>query len=205
MNMKTSTLSERDLDVLREIANVGTAHAATALSQMVKRVIMIKAPRAEAKRVSDLSSILGDEKSVVACVCLNILGDATGRILMILPRAGALRLAELLMKKEPGTLKILDEMGCSAIKEAGNILTGSYLTALSKFLKSLFLQTVPRMYFDAVEVVIPAVTQDIDPDTEIVTVRADFMEAGEAIEGLMILIPDPPSLESILKATAIYG
>jgi chemotaxis protein CheC len=195
------TLSERQIDVLKEIANIGTGHAATALSQLVTRKIMISVPRAEAGRVGGLLAMLGDPRSIVACVSLSILGDVTGRIFMILPRDGALKLVDLLLKQAPGSTKILNEMGHSAIKEAGNILTGSYLTALSKFLRMLLLQTVPNLYFDVAEVVVPAVTEGLDPGAEIVAIRTHFLDDNRTIEGLLALLPDPPSLERILKAT----
>ena len=199
--MNPTSLSERQLDVLKEIANIGTGHAATALSQLVSRKIMISVPRAESGRVGGLLGMLGDPKTIVACVSLNILGDLTGRIFMILPRDGALKLADLLLRQPAGSTKILNEMGHSSIKEAGNILAGSYLTALSKFLRMLLLQTVPSLYFDVAEVVVPAVTEGLDPQSEIIAIRTHFLDDDKAIEGLLTLLPDPPSLERILKAT----
>ena len=69
----------------------------------------------------------------------------------------------------------------------------------------LLLQTVPNLYFDLAEVVVPAVTEGLDPEAEIIAIRTHFLDDDRAIEGLLTLIPDGPSLERILKATGTHG
>jgi len=57
-------------------------------------------------------------------VLMNMLGDLTGRTLLVFPRPTALRLAGLMLNRRPEAEIDLGEIEQSAIKEAGNILSG---------------------------------------------------------------------------------
>ena len=48
------SLKALQLDALREVANIGAGHAATALSQMIGETIMISVPRINVARLEDV-------------------------------------------------------------------------------------------------------------------------------------------------------
>ncbi|MFN2326628.1 MAG: chemotaxis protein CheC, partial [Gemmatimonadales bacterium] len=48
------TLNDLERDALREVANIGAGHAATALSQMTQRTIMIDVPEVEIRRLEEV-------------------------------------------------------------------------------------------------------------------------------------------------------
>ena len=54
------------LDALKEVENIGAGHAATALSQMTNRRIMISVPKISVTRLEDVAELLGDPREVVA-------------------------------------------------------------------------------------------------------------------------------------------
>ena len=55
-------LKELQLDALREVENIGAGHAATALSQMTNRRIMISVPKISVTRLEDVADLLGDSR-----------------------------------------------------------------------------------------------------------------------------------------------
>ena len=52
-------LKELQLDALREVANIGAGHAATALSQMTNRTIMISVPEVNVRALEDVAELVG--------------------------------------------------------------------------------------------------------------------------------------------------
>ncbi|HUX33403.1 MAG TPA: chemotaxis protein CheC, partial [Gemmatimonadaceae bacterium] len=143
-----STLKALQLDALREVANIGAGHAATALSQMVGGTIMISVPRINIQRLEDVAPLVGDPEEPVAAVLLHILGDLSGRTLLVFPKSAALQLAELMLHRPSGSSVELGELEQSAIKEAGNILSSAYMNALSEFMGMLLLPSPPALAID---------------------------------------------------------
>src|SRR5262245_11860225 len=128
------TLKENQLDALREVANIGAGHAATALSQMIGAIIMISVPRINVARLAEMPPVVAKPDEPVAAVVLHMLGDLTGRTVLVFPHAVAVRLSELMLRRPVGSSGDLGELEQSAIKEAGNILSSAYMNALSDFM-----------------------------------------------------------------------
>src|SRR5438309_3050808 len=94
------TLKAIQLDALREVANIGAGHAATALSQMVGETIMISVPTINVARLEDVPPQFSEPDEPVAAVLMHMMGDLTGRTLLVFPRRTALRLASLLLRRD---------------------------------------------------------------------------------------------------------
>src|SRR2546423_15574514 len=84
-------LKELQIDALREVANIGAGHAATALSQLTNRKIMISVPQINIVRLEEVPDLLGTPQDVVAAVLMHMLGDLTGRTLLLFPESVARR------------------------------------------------------------------------------------------------------------------
>src|SRR3954454_9396250 len=97
------TLKAIQLDALREVANIGAGHAATALSQMVGETIMISVPTINVARLEEIPPQVAAPDEPVAAVLMHMLGDLTGRTLLVFPRRTAMRLAALLLRNESTT------------------------------------------------------------------------------------------------------
>jgi len=136
-------LTELEEDALREIGYIGAGHAANALSKMIGSAIDTDLVLATISPVTGLPKSVGDRETLVTGVYLPIAGDIEGVTLVIFPQKSALLLADLLLERELGTAKSLDMMDESALKEVGNILSGSCLTALSGLLEMHLVEHVP--------------------------------------------------------------
>src|SRR5512146_59504 len=110
------SLKALQLDALREVANIGAGHAATALSQMIGGTIMISVPTINIARLEDVPPQVSAPEEPVAAVLMHMMGDLTGRTLLVFPKATAVRLAQLLMRRADsnGTADF-DDMQQSAI------------------------------------------------------------------------------------------
>src|SRR3989441_876424 len=120
-------LKALQIDALREVANIGAGHAATALSQLTNRRIMISVPQINIARLEEVPDLLGDPQEVVAAVLMHMLGDLTGRTLLLFPEGVARKLCDMLLRRPSGTTTVFDVLEQSCLKEAGNILSGAYM------------------------------------------------------------------------------
>lgn len=203
MLLNLDEMTPTQVDAIKEVGNIGAGHGATALSQLLGKRITITVPKANIVPLSDISKVMGDPNTLVAGLILSILGDATGKIILLFPRDSALHLADMLLKQPLGTSKILSEMGHSAIKEAGNILTGAYLSALNEFLGMLLLISVPTLVFDMAGALLSTVTQGLDKDSKVILIETRFLDDQQEIAGYFVLAPDAASLRAIFQAIKV--
>ena len=197
-----TALTEAQVDAFKEVGNIGAGHAATALSQLIKKKIMISVPEVKIIKISDASTLLGDSNSLVAGIVMNVLGDITAKILLLLTRESALSLVDMLMQKPEGTTKVLSEVGNSAIKETGNILSGAYMNALSELLGLMLLPSVPNLVFDMASAIMISVSEGFESmSSHILSIETQFTEANDkTINGYLLLIPDIASVK-VLTST----
>src|ERR1700722_8762064 len=197
------SLKAIQLDALREVANIGAGHAATALSQMTGNTIMISVPTINIARLEDVPPQISGPEEPVAAVLMNMLGDLTGRTLLVFPRQTALRLADLMLKRPSQGKTEMGELEQSAIKEAGNILSGAYMNALSDFMGLMLLPSPPSLAVDMSSAVLTTAYLQFGTDRDYVfCVESEFhmQELGEKLRGFFLLLPDVASLHAILRA-----
>lgn len=199
-------LTALQLDALREAEKIGAGHAATALSQMTNRRIMISVPQITVTRLEDVAGLLGDPPQVVAAILLHMMGDLTGRTLLIFPVAAAKRLCDLLLHRAPGATTEFGALEQSSLKEAGNILGGAFMSALSSFLGMMLLPSVPSLLVDLSSAVITSAYLDFGSERDYVLcaeTRFHVEAETEELRGHFLLVPDLASLRAILQAVRL--
>jgi chemotaxis protein CheC len=200
------SLKAIQLDALREVANIGAGHAATALSTMTGGTIMISVPRINIARLEDVPSQISAPEEPVAAVLMNMLGDLTGRTLLVFPKPTAIRMAELMLRRPKGTFTDLGDLEQSAIKEAGNILSGAYMNALSDFMGLMLLPSPPSLAVDMSSAVLTTAHLQFGTDRDFVfCVESEFymQDLDEHLRGFFLLLPDVGSLQAILRAVRL--
>lgn len=201
------SLKAHQLDALRETANIGAGHAATALSQMTASTIMITVPTITIAALEDVPSQVDDGEEPVAAVLMHMLGDLTGRTLLVFPRPTALRLAQLMLHRPADSTAEFGPLEQSAIKEAGNILSGAYMNALSEFMGLMLLPSPPSLAVDMSAAILTTAFLQFGTDRDMVfAVETQFFFQGtdEHLRGFFLLLPDVASLEVLLRAVRVH-
>jgi len=136
-------LNEGELDLLKEIANIGAGHAASALSQLIGQVVEMKVPSVKVSRFSDWLSDHVAEMTV-ACAYIHMSGDLNGHFYLSFPLEETRQLLKAMLASRDVKMEALGfpSLETSAFGEVGNILAGSYLASLSDF-THLNIQTSP--------------------------------------------------------------
>ena len=199
-------LSAERVDALKEVANIGAGHAATALSLMTGARIMIDVPTINVAPLDELIPGIADEGSQVVSVLMDMHGSLKGHTLLALPLVTGRRLADLMLRRErrPGvsSLDLLEE---SALKEAGNILGGAYMTALSEFLGMTLLPSPPRLSIGTTQTVMEEHRREASSAAAACCVETEFNfeEIGERFRGFFLLLPDAVSFDLIFAAVRV--
>ena len=175
------------------------------LDAMASDALLRDAVRAYDRLLASLDS-LGDPEEVVAAVLMHMLGDLTGRTLLLLPEGNARLLCDLLLRRPAGATKTFGELEQSSLKEAGNILGAAYLNALSDFMKMMLLPSVPSLVVDSASAVLTSAYLNFGRERDYVfciETRFEFDEAGRVLPGYFLLLPDVVSLRTILAAIGL--
>lgn len=198
-------LGEHELDALREVANIGAGHAATALSQLTNRRILVDVPqiRFAGLRVEEAEGQGSAQPDLEATVSMQVLGDITGRTMQVFPGPTASRLAGILIGSPDVSFpEAFGELEQSALKEAGNIIAGAYLNALSDFMGMLLLMSVPSMRIAPDSLMVSLRDTPREGDELVLLMETNFQMEGDErpLKGHFILVPDSASFEAIFEA-----
>ncbi|AEF94620.1 CheC, inhibitor of MCP methylation [Desulfotomaculum nigrificans CO-1-SRB] len=182
-------ITDTHLDVLKEIGNIGIGNAATALATMINKRIDMAVPQSKFLSLDEVMSLVGGLEEVVACVNLRLEGDVPGQILFLFNLESTLKLIDMLMGLENGTTTELDEMGESVVKEIGNVLTGSFVSAIGTMTGLNLIPTVPMFATDMLGAVLSAsLVAGGYVQENILMIETLFFENNEEIKGHFFLI-----------------
>lgn len=198
------------LDVLKEIGNIGAAHAATALSDLLTKKIDMRVPKVEMVSFNDMMELAGGSETVVVGIFLRIEGDVEGSMFFVLPIEQANKFIRGLIRDESLDFNdpTVPELGLSAMQEMGNILSGSYLSALSDFTGLKIYPTVPGLSVDMFGAIISIGLIELSHISDhVIVINTSIFddEHGDAdsVRGHFFLLPDPESFEHIFKALGV--
>jgi len=198
------SLSAIQIDALREVGNIGAGNAAIALSQMVDKKVDLSVPKASLQPLVCIPELVGGPETPVAGIYLNIAGDCTGSILLLLEKESADSLAALMVTKEMDAGEGLSVVKRSALQETGSILSGAYLSALGQLTGLLFRPSVPGFAMDMAGAIMDYVLVDLGATEEnVLVVETDFTVSGVKILGHLILFPDLGTLATILQRLGV--
>jgi chemotaxis protein CheC len=119
-------LSDLQLDALRELANIGSGNAGTALASMLGRGVDISVPAAAALPLADAVDTVGAPGESRHAVLLPITGDIEAMVVLLFADDAAAKLCAV-YGIDPAS-----EDGRSMLGEVGNILGSSYINVLAQ-------------------------------------------------------------------------
>jgi chemotaxis protein CheC len=180
----TPRYTELQLDALRELANIASGNAATALSQMLGREVGLNVPRVLALPLADAVDACGSPDESTTSVVIPLDGDIEGVVLLLIEPEGAEALCGLL-GVEAGS-----EIGESALREIGNILGTSCLNALASMTGLRLEPCPPHLTTDMLGAIVSSLALAQEASTELVLVLDSELEvANEPCSISFVLLP----------------
>ncbi|NLJ80107.1 MAG: CheY-P-specific phosphatase CheC [Firmicutes bacterium] len=189
------------LDFLKELGNIGTGHATTALSQMLKgELLRIEVPNVQLLSFNEAVAFVGGLEQVVVGIFVVVSGDVKGHMAFILPLGSAKTLVELLTNE---SCQELDEMALSALQELGNIMITSYLNALAKLSNATLLPSVPGIAVDMAGAIWQSVLAGAEVVNMATLIRTEFFTMEKAIQGDIIFLPDEEDFQKLAHSLGL--
>jgi chemotaxis protein CheC len=194
---------EIQFDVLREIGNIGSGHAATALSKLIQKEIDMKVPQVKVIPFDQVADCVGGAEAVVVTVFLRVEGDTPGNMFFILDVASAQHLIHYLTSSDK-PVEVWGEMEASALLEIGNILIGSYLSSLADFTGLNLHPSVPALAIDMAGAILSYGLIALGRAGDFaLTIDTVFLEGNDHVRGNFFLIPDPESLPILFRSLGV--
>jgi chemotaxis protein CheC len=189
-----SQYTELQLDALRELANIGSGTASTALSGMLGRSVDISVPKALALPLGEAVEAVGDAEAEVTGIVLGINGEMQGTVLLLVPPADADAMCRML-GVEPD-----DEFALSALGEIGNIVGTSYINALAGMTGMEIEPTPPATATDMLGAIVESVLAGaaITGDVALL-LDSNLVVEGEDCSISFLLVPDQGGVELLLE------
>lgn len=184
---------------LEEINMRAAFNISMALSKLFSKSVEVKILKTDV--VKSLMPIPDfNLNSSVAGVYLPLTGDVKGVAIVAFPEENAIILSELLLKKELGTTKKLDEMGISALSEVGNIITGSYFTIIADMMQAKIVEHIPQFKLQKFsELLTEVVTKFVEKFGLALAIEMELLFAPKRMKAYLVFLLEPGKISDRLK------
>lgn len=207
--MEIHSITAAQEDVLREIGNIGAGNAATSLSILLNQKIDMQVPTVNIVSYDEIMDLIGGPEAVIAALLFRIEGKAPGTVYLIF----SLEEAEYLVGQLTGEAGFSffaesekSDFAVSAFKEIGNIVTGSYLTALSDLTGINMQPSIPHLGIDMAGAILTAGLLEFSKTGDsiiVIDTEVSRSVSGQGIRGNLFLLPDKEAFANIFKALGI--
>jgi chemotaxis protein CheC len=185
--------TDMQLDALRELANIGSGNASTALSSMLGRAVDISVPNALVLPMSEAVGTIGDPESEVTGVVLGVVGDMQATVLLLFTPNDAKLMCGLL------GVEADSEIGVSALMEIGNIVGSSYINALAEMTGMALEPTPPGTATDMLAAIVETVLAERATGTDVaLLLDSNLVVEGEDCSVAFLMVPDTGGVELLL-------
>jgi len=199
--MEEIILNSVQKDALREVGNICSGNAATALSQLLNKKVTIVVPKIHFLPIENVPETVGGPDKLVVGLVLRVLGDLPSTILFVFSQRDALNLASLMTGKPVSNGSVITELERSALKEIGVILANAYLGALSSFVGMGLVPCAPEIVVDMAGAMVDYLLIELSCVSKYaLLIESEFREETASIIGHFFLIPNPVGLEIIIKS-----
>jgi chemotaxis protein CheC len=191
--MATSRYTDLQLDALRELANIGSGTAGTALSSLLGRPVVISVPNAAALELVDAVDAAGAPEDVVWAVVVTVHGDLEATALLVIGDQDAAAICALL-----GVVPDSDT-GRSALEEVGNILVASYVGALASMTGFVLEMRPPTSARDMLSALVSTVLAARSEGRDFaIMLDSELGLEDDAISLSFMLLPTPDGVSELL-------
>lgn len=195
------TYTDLEMDALKEIINIGGGHAATSISQLVERRVDMHVPEVAVQTYNELYEHLWQDDEEVYAIACPIEGEIEGIFLFIMTKQAADKITRWLTATD-GLL--VEELKISAIQELTNIVSNSFLNAITEFLGVTLYGSLPTTSIDYFGAIISSIYLAYDQyDEQVLCIRNEFTYGKQALDTSLFLVPGKGALETLFQSLGI--
>ncbi|MCK9632727.1 MAG: chemotaxis protein CheC [Methanoregula sp.] len=194
--MKLSTVQS---DAIQELGNIGAAHAATTLSQMLGSTVEMSVPAIKAIDIAELGSYMGEESA--AMVAFELQGEIPhgGFVIFYISKESAIRLTNTMLGMTDMD-RAMNEMDESALIEVGNIMVSAFLDATAELLGFIMLPSPPALSLDMAHAAMASLVAQMGDDVdEVLLFSTELVCEEHKIDSDIIMLPETATLKRIVE------
>jgi chemotaxis protein CheC len=191
-------LSAVQADAMQELGNIGAAHAATTLSQMIGSSVQMSVPGIKAVDIAELGNYMGEESAAI--VAFELQGEIQhgGFVIFYITRQSAIRLTNTMLGLTDMN-RPMNEMDESALLEVGNIMVSAFLDATAELLGFIMLPSPPAMSIDMAHATMSSLIASMGTDVDEVLLWSTELTCDEhKIDSDIIMMPEARTLGHIV-------
>jgi chemotaxis protein CheC len=189
-----NTFTDMQLDALRELANIGSGNAGTALGQMLGKTVDISVPTAAVLPLAEAVAIAGRPDELRHGVVVPIVGDMDAIVLLLFPDADA-RILCAIYGIEPSTPD-----GQSMLGEVGNILGTNYINVLAQMVAMDLEPAPPQVVEDMLGAILESVLIGRGGDIDHALILDSALQVeGEQCSLSFLLLPAEDGIRQLLE------
>lgn len=194
-------LDEISRDILKEIGNIGTGNAVTALSQMLMHPVDIAVPDLKILKYQEVCSLLDSADELQTGIMVGVGGEMEGMFLFLLSETFTMMVLNKILGEEEREFLNPGEMERSLICELGNIMCGSYINALASVMDLKLEVSVPDVCIDMGGAILSVpLSRFLRVSDDILMIDNLFHLGGESFLRRILFIPEPDSLDMMLRS-----
>ena len=199
-------LNDLQIDVLREIGNIGAGNAATALATMLDEKVDISVPKVRITDFDTAVNALGGAETLTVGVLVNFMGEATGMIMFLLRMEDARNILQILVGGDPEESGELDDLKLSAIKEIGNILGSSYINSIATLTGMSIQISIPYIAIDMAGALmsVPVIEFGSVGD-KVMFIEESFIAEDNQLKSNVIMFAEMETIKTIMERLGIEG
>ncbi len=197
-------LNEIQLDVMKELGNIGSGNAATSLADMLMTPIEISVPVVNILDYETAIQQMGGPETMIVGELVSFFGDINGMIMFLLEKDFAHMTLNALLGEGFSSFSKIDENGLSALQEVGNIMASAYVNAIASMTSMRIELSVPSMCIDMLGAIlsVPAIHYANMSD-KIIWIKNEMKGESASSSNHILMLPDVDSLEKIMNALGI--
>ncbi len=184
--MTLASLSEAEVDRLRELAHVGASWAATALSQLIDETVLTHVPIVHGP---DRFRVRSTWTTGIFC---DFDGALAGTVGVFLDESGHDRVLEKLC----GSPELSIEYAASVLSEFGNILSSQTVTAMAGVVGGVVLPGLPELVRNQAESVFAARLAPRNSAPRPLYIESELSARDGDFRALHVVVPDVPKAQT---------
>lgn len=191
-------------DAVREVGSIGTAHAVTALSELLQEPLKMSMPVIQILGYNESITRMGNPEELVTGVMVSMTGGINGMMLYIQGMDLINLVMERMFQRSIDDFSALGELEQSALLEIGNIMISCYISAISDMTGIPIKLSVPAISVNMLGgiLAVPMVEMAYETD-KILTIEGSILCAGRQLKSNLLMIPEVEGLNLLLEKLGV--
>lgn len=191
-------------DAVREVGSIGTAHAVTALSQLLGETVTMGVPDIHILGYNEIIRRMGNPEETVAGIMVHMSGELKGMMLCIQRKALINAVLERMFGEAEVEILRLEEIQRSALLEIGNIMISSYINAISELSGITIELSVPDLSVNMLGGILSVPMVELAYQTnKLMTIEGNLIYGGMKLESNLFMVPEVEGLNCLLDRMGV--